>query len=280
MSQIKAEDGSLNDKQIGTAPGAVREDLVRTAVQFLQNPKVRDSSTAHKEAFLKKKGLSEDEIKLSFHRAGPIPDIQRNDNQLSTSPYIPPTAPAPLVVVQPPSVWSQWQNIAKTVVIVSGVSYGLYYIFDRYFGPLLWGNRDRLLSMEKSLVNLETSVVSNCQDLQETLQQVKDTLAQQQIELSKLSETRAELIAATNNITKLEADIASVKGLLLSRRQFPTVPSASPGIPAWQLSRENEEGPATKDSSPESGGDPSPVSNGTSSPELVERVDERGGSSE
>ncbi|KAF4525866.1 hypothetical protein B566_EDAN015969 [Ephemera danica] len=227
MSQIKSEDGPLNEKQIGTVPfGSVREDLVRTAVQFLQNPKVKDSSTTHKEAFLKKKGLSEEEIKLSFHRAGPIPDIQR------------------------------------------------------YFGPLLWGNRDRLLAMEKSLVNLETSVVSNCQDLQETLQQVKGTLAQQQIELSKLSETRAELIAATNNITKLEADIASVKGLLLSRRQFPTVPSASPGIPAWQLSRENEEGPAAKDSSPESGGDPSPVSNGTSSPELLERVDERGGSSE
>jgi len=42
---------------------------VRTAVQFLVNPKVKESTKEHKTTFLKKKGLSENEIDLAFQRS-------------------------------------------------------------------------------------------------------------------------------------------------------------------------------------------------------------------
>jgi len=42
---------------------------VRTAVQFLVNPKVKDSSVEHKTTFLKKKGLTDLEISFAIQRA-------------------------------------------------------------------------------------------------------------------------------------------------------------------------------------------------------------------
>ena len=41
-----------------------------TAVKFLQNPNVQKSSLAHRQAFLRKKGLTEEEIQIACNRAG------------------------------------------------------------------------------------------------------------------------------------------------------------------------------------------------------------------
>ena len=55
------------------APGAVREELVGTAVRFLENRQVQSSTMAAKQEFLAKKGLTEEEIVLAFNRAAPPP---------------------------------------------------------------------------------------------------------------------------------------------------------------------------------------------------------------
>ena len=54
-------------------PGAVREELVGTAVRFLENRQVQSSTMAAKQEFLAKKGLTEEEIVLAFNRAAPPP---------------------------------------------------------------------------------------------------------------------------------------------------------------------------------------------------------------
>jgi len=53
---------------------------VNTAVKFLQNPRVRPTSLAQKQLFLRTKGLTEPEVELACARAGaPITDDDENN---------------------------------------------------------------------------------------------------------------------------------------------------------------------------------------------------------
>lgn len=47
-----------------------REHLITTAIKFLNNPNVLRSAVGQKQAFLRSKGLTEDEIQLACERAG------------------------------------------------------------------------------------------------------------------------------------------------------------------------------------------------------------------
>lgn len=52
-----------------TATG-LREDFIKLAVSFLSSPNVRSADTAKKVAFLRQKGLSQEEIETAFKRVG------------------------------------------------------------------------------------------------------------------------------------------------------------------------------------------------------------------
>jgi len=56
-------------KYISPCYNHVRTLKVKTAVQFLQNPKVSSSPLAQKQGFLKRKGLTDEEIKAAFQLA-------------------------------------------------------------------------------------------------------------------------------------------------------------------------------------------------------------------
>ncbi|TRY98478.1 hypothetical protein DNTS_016630 [Danionella cerebrum] len=78
--------------------------------------------------------------------------------------------------------------------------------------------------------------------LQMTLASVQELLVQQQKKIQELTQELAnsQASSATNrmlesqSISELKAEIVSLKGLLLSRRQFPASPSI-PKIPSWQI---------------------------------------------
>uniref|UniRef100_A0A8C1WGY1 Peroxisomal biogenesis factor 14 n=1 Tax=Cyprinus carpio TaxID=7962 RepID=A0A8C1WGY1_CYPCA len=78
--------------------------------------------------------------------------------------------------------------------------------------------------------------------LQMTLASVQELLVQQQKKIQELTQELAnsQASSATNrmlesqSISELKAEIVSLKGLLLSRRQFPASPSV-PKIPSWQI---------------------------------------------
>ncbi|XP_011872802.1 PREDICTED: uncharacterized protein LOC105564764 [Vollenhovia emeryi] len=64
----------------------LRESLVKTAVQFLQNPKVSSSPLVQKQEFFKRKGLMDEEIKTAFKLASVDNVADRNAIQ-SQNPY-------------------------------------------------------------------------------------------------------------------------------------------------------------------------------------------------
>jgi len=59
---------------------------VKTAVQFLQNPKVLSSPLSQKQEFLKRKGLTDEEIKTAFKLASVENKADRNALQ-NQNPY-------------------------------------------------------------------------------------------------------------------------------------------------------------------------------------------------
>lgn len=219
-----------------------REPLIATAVKFLQNSRVRQSPLATRRAFLKKKGLTDEEIDLAFQQSGTASD--------ESSPVVPAT---PVVPVQPPHLISQpyspggsrWRDYGALAIILAGIAFGFHQLYKKYLLPLILGGREdrkQLERMAASLSELSGSVAQTVTQVQTTLASVQELLRQQQQKVQELAHELAAAKATTStnwilesqNINELKSEINSLKGLLLNRRQFPPSPSA-PKIPSWQI---------------------------------------------
>ncbi|XP_028266446.1 peroxisomal membrane protein PEX14 [Parambassis ranga] len=232
--------------QSGLPPGddaaaRPREALIATAVKFLQNPKVRQSPLETRKAFLKKKGLTEEEVELAIQRSGSTEEV------LPLSPVGPPyplhathLAPAPLS----PAGY-RWRDYGALTIILVGIAFGFHQLYKKYILPLIIGSREdkkHLQRMESNIAAMSGTLTQTVSQLQQTLVTVQDHLVQQQQKIQELSQElgAAEASSSSNRILdnqtvgELKAEIASLKGLLLSRRQFPSTPTI-PKIPSWQI---------------------------------------------
>ncbi|XP_067384214.1 peroxisomal membrane protein PEX14 isoform X1 [Channa argus] len=256
-----------------TAPP--REALIATAVKFLQNPKVRQSPLATRKAFLKKKGLTDEEVELAIQRSGSTEDV------LSLGPVVPShhfhtsqLAPGAHI----PAGY-RWRDYGALTIIIVGIVFGFHQLYKKYILPLIMGSREdkkHLQRMESNIAAMSGTLTQTVSQLQQTLVSVQELLIQQQQRIQELSQelSAAEASSSTNRILdnqtigELKAEIVSLKGLLLSRRQFPSTPTI-PKIPSWQIPLK----PPSASCSPSvnntnSSSDISPVSNesATSSP--------------
>ncbi|XP_056130088.1 peroxisomal membrane protein PEX14 [Lampris incognitus] len=218
-----------------------REALIVTAVKFLQNPKVRQSPLATRKAFLKKKGLTDEEVDLAIQRSGSTEQV------LALSPVGPPHPfHSPQLVPGPHgSTGYRWRDYGALTIIMVGMAFGLHHLYKRYILPLIMGSREdkkHLQRMESNIAAMSGTLTQTVSQLQQTLASVQELLVQQQQKIQELTQelTSAEASSATNRILdnqtigELKAEIVSLKGLLLSRRQFPATPSV-PKIPSWQI---------------------------------------------
>ncbi|CAL4068582.1 unnamed protein product, partial [Meganyctiphanes norvegica] len=153
----------------------VRQDLVEEARKFLLNPKVLTEKDENKRAFLMKKGLTEEEINVAFSM---VPKNMMMSHSASSPSFGP---PVPYIPQQPSSRWSQVRDYANLVLILSGASYGIHYIYKCYIGPLLTGHREK--SVEESMIELQHSVATVLKDVQNTLSTLEQTLSAQTIKI-------------------------------------------------------------------------------------------------
>ncbi|XP_019945010.2 peroxisomal membrane protein PEX14 isoform X1 [Paralichthys olivaceus] len=260
-----------------SGPAPPREALITTAVKFLQNLKVRQSPLATRKAFLKKKGLTDEEVELAIQRSGSTEEV------LPLSPVGPPhlhplhtTQLAP--VVHSPAGY-RWRDYGALTIIMVGIAFGFHQLYKKYILPLIMGSREdkkHLQRMESNIAAMSGTLTQTVSQLQQTLLSVQELLIQQQQKIQELSQelTSAETSSSTNRILdnqtigELKQEIVSLKGLLLSRKQFPSTPTI-PKIPSWQIPLK----PPSASSPPSinhtnSSSDISPVSNesATSSP--------------
>jgi len=243
--QTSESNNGDGDKQILAPAEGPREHLISTAVKFLQNPKVMSSPLYQKRSFLEKKGLTQEEINLAVERSG-VKETAVSDMQLAPQPPPPgfqpnvmgphPNAIVPAYApIHPQSTWGRIRDLTMTSVIVVGVSYGFYNLFHRYLRPLILGKtqqEQRLDRIEAQIMDIQKSVAESLAELNKTMAGIQVSLQNNQIEsTAKINDQHSR------DLTDLKTDIASLKGLLLNKNQFPpapTVPPVSLALPAWQ----------------------------------------------
>nr|XP_060614886.1 peroxisomal membrane protein PEX14 [Anolis sagrei ordinatus] len=237
-SEQAEQPGQQTGSPPGNENGASREALIATAVKFLQNSRVRQSPLATRRSFLKKKGLTDEEIDLAFQQSG---TGKEEPLSLSAQPLL--TQPQHIAPHSPPS--SRWRDYGALAIIMAGIAFGFHQLYKKYLLPLIMGgkeDRKQLQRIETSVSEMSGSVTQTVTQLQTTLASVQELLLQQQQKIQELTQELAASKATTStnwilesqNINELKSEIYSLKGLLLNRRQFPPSPSA-PKIPSWQI---------------------------------------------
>ncbi|XP_070766611.1 peroxisomal membrane protein PEX14 isoform X2 [Enoplosus armatus] len=259
--------------QAGLLPGddaaaPPREALITTAIKFLQNPKVRQSPLATRKAFLKKKGLTDEEVELAIQRSGSTEVV------LPLSPVGPPhPLHATQLVPAPHSpAGYRWRDYGALTIIMVGIAFGFHQLYKKYILPLIMGSREdkkHLQRMESNIAAMSGTLTQTVSQLQQTLVSVQELLIQQQQRIQELSQELAasEASSSTNRVldnqtvSELKAEIVSLKGLLLSRKQFPSTPTI-PKIPSWQIPLKPPSGSCSPSvNHTNSSSDISPVSN-------------------
>ncbi|XP_027964273.1 peroxisomal membrane protein PEX14 isoform X4 [Eumetopias jubatus] len=103
-----------------------REPLIATAMKFLQNSRVRQSPLATRRAFLKKKGLTDEEIDLAFQQSGTAAD---EPSSLGPGTQVVPVQPPHLISQPYSSVGSRWRDYGALAVITAGIAFGFHQLY-------------------------------------------------------------------------------------------------------------------------------------------------------
>ncbi|TSR39597.1 Peroxisomal membrane protein PEX14 [Bagarius yarrelli] len=194
---------------------------IATAVKFLQNPKVRQSPLATRKAFLKKKGLTDEEVELAIQRSGSLEEAVA----LSPSgpPHVmhgPPLAPA---AYSPPGY--RWRDYGALAIIMAGMAFGFHHLYRKYILPLIMGSKEdkkHLQRIESSIVDMSGTLTQTVTQLQTTLASVQELLIQQQKKIQELSQELANSHASSTtnrmlesqSISELKAEIPLKQGAL------------------------------------------------------------------
>ncbi|KAK3316126.1 peroxisomal membrane anchor protein conserved region-domain-containing protein [Apodospora peruviana] len=144
----------------------IREDLVASAAQFLQDPSVASSPIEKRIAFLQAKNLTQEEVGAALARVGTDPaSAQAYTAQVATQPpagqppqpyygQYPPQYPGYAWSPPPPEVprrdWRDWFIMAT---VVGGVSYGLFNLGKRYIYPLVAPPTPERLETDKKSID-------------------------------------------------------------------------------------------------------------------------------
>jgi len=219
-------------KEEGESPPVARENLIATAIKFLENSKIRSTSTELKTTFLKKKGLTDEEIASAFKEVRTLEETHTQTVSGETGlPGLPPpnymASLLPTAIPKEYPISKKVRDVLNVILLIGGFGYGINYLWKKYLRPWWYG----IQKQSSDQILLQTS-----QTLLTTVLTLKEGMDQLQASLDKMSghETRSE-----NEVTDLKKEVMSLKGLLLSSRSFPQNPailtSPSPSIPSWQL---------------------------------------------
>lgn len=198
-----------------------REALITTAVNFLQNAKVRHTTLMQKRQFLQSKGLTNDEIELACQRAGIFTDDPNMPTLINISSS---GAEQPQLVLQPrQSAYGRIKEVLHNLALISGVAYAIYLFWKKYVEPFLFGKKKKK-PVEDVLDDIDKKVNTRLDAVNAELTNIKVQLQEQQ------RDQRQSLNQ------EFRSDLEAIKGLLLNRKQFVTpVIGGPPSIPAWQL---------------------------------------------
>ncbi|KAH7380843.1 peroxisomal membrane anchor protein-like protein [Cadophora sp. MPI-SDFR-AT-0126] len=140
---------------------AIREDIVASAVTFLQDPSVAGSPIENRIAFLQSKNLTQEEIDTALARAGGETTPANYSNYaLQQQQVIRQPQPGYGGYQQPP--WQQpppeipkrdWRDWFIMATVMGGVGYGLYFVAKRYVYPMIAPPTPPQLEQDKQAID-------------------------------------------------------------------------------------------------------------------------------
>ncbi|CAH1986576.1 unnamed protein product [Acanthoscelides obtectus] len=105
--------------------GAVREEMVQTAIKFLENPNVINTPLAQKQNFLRRKGLTDNEIQIACDKSGAY--TRHEEQQRRLPPSLPPSMGTvcnhPMYGQMQLSWFDRVREILHNIAILSIVAY-------------------------------------------------------------------------------------------------------------------------------------------------------------
>lgn len=198
----------------------VREDLISSAISFLQDPSVAASSLENRVAFLRSKNLTQEEIDTALARAA---GDGSSTAQQSPAPAAPPPIPAQnnhgysnhSMMRQPgygygpyPGQWGvppeppkrDWRDWFIMATVTSGVGYAAYAIAKRYIAPLIAPPTPPQIEADKATIDASFSRAFALID-----QLAADTAAVKESEAARTEKLDSTLSSLNTTIDDLKA---------------------------------------------------------------------------
>ncbi|OAX84155.1 hypothetical protein ACJ72_01482 [Emergomyces africanus] len=149
---------------------ALREELVSSAISFLQDPSVSSAPLEKKIAFLQSKNLTQEEIDQALSRAGEDSSAAVTQNPTPNTVVQQPgyRQPPPQYAYGPGSQWQpsppppelpkrDWRDWFIMATVMGGVGYGLYSVAKRYITPLIAPPTPPQLQQDKESIDEQFS---------------------------------------------------------------------------------------------------------------------------
>ncbi|KAE9963456.1 hypothetical protein EG328_011377 [Venturia inaequalis] len=183
----------------------VREELITSAISFLQDPSVAQAPIDKKIAFLQAKNLTQEEIDVSLARVGQPPaspgaqaypyqpPLQQGPYGGGYHGYWPPPPPPEL----PKRDWRDWFIMAT---VMGGVGYGIYFTAKRYIIPLIKPPTPPQLEQDKT-------------DIDKSFEKAFDLLEQLN------TDTTALKAAEESRTTRLDSALGELESVLTSLKE-------------------------------------------------------------
>merc|ERR1712106_1060109 len=208
-TQVEVE-GSV---QVDTVEGGIRDELVKTAVKFLENSRVQSSTEAMKREFLVKKGLTEAEIDMAFSTASQVTPLKQVQQKMQVQQQ--PLQSRLPMVTQEATFSTKLRDLLNILLLIGGASYSLRYLWKRYISPWLFGPPKPVKTPHDIVLETTQAVLRTVEQLQKSVQSLQTSLDNHSTKLQLVSQTQIKP-EDTGAMQELKSDIQSVKGLLLS----------------------------------------------------------------
>ncbi|KAF9175547.1 peroxisomal membrane protein pex14 [Mortierella sp. AD011] len=215
----------------------MREDILASAVKFLQDSNVQASPLGKKVAFLESKGLTSQEIEEAMARAngtstGAAATTTTTTAAAGTTPgtvqqmTIPYQGQGQVVMAPPPPplpVKYDWKDMFIAAVVAGGFSYGMWQIAKRVIGPKLqWPSQEDLEldkkkideqfeEIEKSLAEVKTSTTVVAKSVDDQTAHVKESLESMSGALEGMKNNNDK---REQELVGLKTDIENIKDMI------------------------------------------------------------------
>lgn len=133
-------------------------------------------------------------------------------------------------------------------------------ILQKFIEPFLF-EKKKEVTLQERVTELDKTVKTSVEEIKESIIQLEDCINEIPQNQNQTSDPTVKHL-----IQELKQDLASLKGLLLSRKQFPSAPAS---IPAWQLEARETESREKSGDREDDAGSGSSTNNSDSSLEMI-----------